>query len=149
MKRIAWFTVFLFAAAGCSSVRGTEPAMRQSAASIAAARAAQQRLIAIGRSQFLHCNSCHVVDAAAPPPFGADQGPHLEGIVGRRAAGVDGFAYTDALRALDLVWTEEALDVWLQQPQAMVSGMCEPFLGMADAEQRQALIEYLKNPPDR
>ena len=56
-----------------------------------------------GRSQFLHCNSRHVVDAAAPPPFGDSLGAHLEDIVGRPAASVEGFEYTDELAALDLV----------------------------------------------
>jgi cytochrome c len=52
------------------------------------------------------------------------------------------------LQALDLVWDEEALDQWLERPQVMVPAMCEPFMGMANAEHRQALIEYLKTPND-
>lgn len=108
--------------------------------------AVSQRLVARGRSQFLHCNACHVADAAAPPPFGDDLGPHLEGIVGRPAGIVEGFDYSEAVLGLDLVWDEEALDEWLQRPQALVPGMCEPFTGIANAEQRRALIAYLKTP---
>jgi cytochrome c len=66
--------------------------------------------------------------------------------VGRPSASVDGFAHTEALRTLDLVWDEETLDLWLQQPQALVSAMCEPFMGMSNPENRKALIAYLKNP---
>jgi cytochrome c2 len=106
----------------------------------------QRQLAAAGRSQFLHCNSCHVVDAAAPPPFGDSLGPHLEGIVGRPAASVEGFAYTEELQAMDLVWDEETLDSWLRQPQAMVPSMCEPFTGIASPKSRKALIAFLKDP---
>lgn len=108
----------------------------------------RQRLLADGKGQFLRCKSCHALDAAAPPPFGGALGPHLEAIVGRPAASVEGFEYTDELRALDLVWDEETLDQWLQEPQAMVPAMCEPFTGMADPEHRAALVAYLKTPND-
>lgn len=133
------------AVAGCSSVRNTGPPSSGTAASDVAAL---ERLVASGKSQFLRCNSCHVVDSAAPPPFGGSLGPHLENIVGRASASVDDFAYTEQLQALDVVWDEEILDQWLQEPQAMVPGMCETFDGMPNAEQRKALIAYLKNPAD-
>ena len=94
----------------------------------------------------MHCNSCHVVDSAAPPPFGDSLGPHLEGIVGRRSASVEGFDYVEEVRALDLVWDEATLDQWLREPLAIAPAMCEPFTGMANPEHRQALIAYLRNP---
>ena len=138
-------SLLLLASTGCSSVTSIEPPPAESAS--AADTADEARLIRKGRSQFLHCNSCHVVDADAPPPFGDSLGPHLENIVGRPSASVAGFAYTEELQALDIVWDEQTLDEWLQQPQALVPGLCEPFLGMAKPEHRQALIAYLKNPP--
>ena len=134
----------LLAAAGCASVSATSPSP---VTPVVSAAEAQQRLVAKGRSQFLHCNSCHVVDAAAPPPFGDSLGPHLEHIVGRASASVEGFAYSEALQALDLVWDEETLDQWLQEPDTLMPGVCEPFRGIENPEKRQALIAYLKNPP--
>jgi cytochrome c len=107
-----------------------------------------QRLVAQGRGQYLRCKSCHALDAAAPPPFGGALGPHLEDIVGREAASVEGFEYTEELQALDLVWDEETLDQWLEQPHAMVPAMCEPFMGLPNPEHRRALIAYLKTPND-
>jgi cytochrome c len=135
----------LLAAAGCSSVSATSPSP---VTPVVSAAEAQQRLVAKGRSQFLHCNSCHVVDAEAPPQFGDSLGPHLEHIVGRASASVEGFAYSEALQALDLVWDEETLDQWLQQPDILLPGMCEPFKGIENPEKRKALIAYLKNPPN-
>jgi cytochrome c len=148
MTMIALIFLSVIAVAACSSLPDSEPSSDGSDAN-ANANAAdeeQRRLVASGRSQFLHCNSCHAVDAAGPPPFGADSGPHLENIVGRPAGTVEGFAYTETLRGLGLVWDEETLDQWLQQPHAMVPGMCEPFMGIANPEYRKALIAYLKSP---
>ena len=145
MHNAILIVAMLLAAAGCASVSATSPSPVTPVVSVAEA---QQRLVAKGRSQFLHCNSCHVVDAAAPPPFGDSLGPHLEHIVGRASASVEGFAYSEALQALDLVWDEETLDQWLQQPDTWVPGMCEPFTGIENPEKRQALIAYLKNPPN-
>jgi cytochrome c len=146
MRVLPLIFAVLLAVAGCSGVPGTEPSPAEPIASADDAREQQQRLVKKGRSQFLHCNSCHEVDAAAPPPVGDSLGPHLENIVGRPSASVDDFAYTEALLALDLVWDEETLDLWLQQPQALVPAMCEPFMGIANPEHRKALIAYLKNP---
>ncbi len=97
-----------------------------------------------GKKQFIRCVACHSMSAEEPakPNFG----PHLEGIVGRRAAAVAGYGYSDALRAQTFVWDEEQLDRWLQQPQADVPGLCMPFKGLVRPEDRKALIEYLKSP---
>ncbi len=108
----------------------------------------QTELVAEGRNQFLRCRSCHAVDAAAPPPFGGALGPHLEGIVGRPAASAEGFEYTDELKALDLVWDEETLDRWLEEPEAIMPTVCEPFTGLANPDYRKALSAYLKGPTD-
>jgi cytochrome c2 len=138
----------MLAASACTGARSTDPAASTPAASADESTEARPRLVAQGKGQYLRCKSCHALDAAAPPPFGGALGPHLEDIVGREAASVEGFEFTEALQALDLVWDEETLDQWLEQPQAMVPAMCEPFTGMPNPEHRKALIAYLKNPND-
>jgi cytochrome c len=135
-------------AAACTIVRSTDPVPSTPAASADESNEDRQRLVAQGKRQFLRCNSCHALDASAPPPFGGALGPHLEDIVGRKAASVEGFEYTEELQALDLVWDEETLDQWLEQPHAMVPAMCEPFMGLPNPEHRRALIAYLKTPND-
>lgn len=71
-------------------------------------------------------------------------GPHLQGIVGRRAAALVDFEYSDALRAEQVTWDEQLLDDWLANPDLVAPDMCIPFTGMPDAAKRKALIEYLK-----
>ncbi len=95
-----------------------------------------------GKQEFIRCAGCHALSATAE----AKLGPHLEGIVGRRAAAVEGFSYSEALRAEDVVWTEATLDRWLENPRMVAPGMCISFAGLPDPYVRKALIAYLKNP---
>ncbi|HKY81354.1 MAG TPA: c-type cytochrome [Sphingobium sp.] len=95
-----------------------------------------------GKKHFIRCVACHSVSAASRPMTG----PHLEGIVGRKAASVEGFHYTKILRTQTFLWDEQRLDRWLKAPQADFAGLCLPFTGLAKPEDRAALIAYLKNP---
>lgn len=104
------------------------------------AKADEASLIEAGRKHFIRCVACHSTQADAP----ARSGPHLEGIVGREAATVADFKYSDAMRAQTFVWDEAQLDRWLEHPQADIPGLCLPFTGLAKPEARQALIAYLK-----
>jgi cytochrome c len=97
---------------------------------------------AIGKQQFIRCAACHAMTAKGP----AKIGPHLQGLVGRKAGTVAGFRYSPAMARANLVWTEDALDRWLQRPTALVPGTSMAFAGMADAAQRKALVAYLKKP---
>ena len=73
-------------------------------------------------------------------------GPHLEGIVGRRAAALPGFLYSQTLRAHDFIWDETRLDAFLESPHKLNPGMCLTFMGLPRPEDRAALIAYLKAP---
>src|SRR5882672_1586843 len=55
------------------------------------------------------CTACHSLDYDGV-------GPAHRGVFGRAAAHAKGFAYSDALKASRLVWTEDALDRWLADP---------------------------------
>lgn len=71
-------------------------------------------------------------------------GPNLFGIVGRKAASIDDFAYSNAMRASGIVWSEEELDAYLTNPQAVVRGNRMAYAGEPNAEKRAAIIAYLK-----
>jgi glucose/arabinose dehydrogenase len=88
-----------------------------------------------------NCASCHTADAG----MGSRAGPGLFNVVGRKAAGVPGFNYTEALSragAAGKTWTREELDVFLRDPNKDVPGTAMP-IGVADARQRAAVIDYL------
>ena len=88
-----------------------------------------------------NCASCHTVDAAQT----SRAGPGLFNVLGRKAAAVPGFNYTDALTkagAAGKTWTRQELDVFLRDPNKDVPGTAMP-IGVSDAKQRAALIDYL------
>ena len=93
-----------------------------------------------GAKVFKKCTSCHNADAG-----GANStGPNLYGIVGAAAAGRGDFKYSGALGASGLTWDYEALDGFLTKPTKYVSGTNMNFIGIKKAEDRAAVIEYLR-----
>ena len=95
-----------------------------------------------GERAYQKCYSCH--------SLGGDEkleGPVLGGIVGRRVAAQPGFAYSPALKrfaAGQPVWTPQLLDRFIADPEALVPGTSMAFTGIRDAEERAALIDYLR-----
>lgn len=96
-----------------------------------------------GEVVFQKCYACHSV---VPGETGLS-GPNLAGVVGREIASVPGFAYSEALEALPArgypVWTEAALDAFLEAPENFAPGTAMTFVGLPDAKERADLIAYL------
>jgi cytochrome c len=70
-------------------------------------------------------------------------GPHLHGVFGRRAASIEGYAYSPALRQSELVWTPRSLEAWLADPAGFVEGTTMAFTGYRSPQDRRDLIAYL------
>jgi cytochrome c len=86
------------------------------------------------------CGDCH---SLARPPKNK-KGPSLIGIMGKQAAFVPNFAYSEALRAAKIVWTAEAMDAYIKNPRAVVAGGGKmKYDGLANAAERTAIIEFL------
>ena len=80
------------------------------------------------------CTTCHV---------NTEMGPHYRGLIGRKAGTVPGFDYSRALQEKGVVWSEEALDRWLTNPDAFVPGNLMGFR-IRDPQERADIIAYLK-----
>lgn len=96
-----------------------------------------------GERLFQRCYACHSVQ----PEETNLPGPNLAGVVGRRAAALPNFDYSAPMRARGregLRWTEEALDRYLTDPEAMVPGTLMAVNGLPKAQDRADLIAYLK-----
>jgi cytochrome c len=87
---------------------------------------------------FAICSSCHAVQ-----PGRQGVGPSLAGVVGRKAASLPGYAYSDALKASGIVWDAKTLDTWLAGPMKMVPGT-KMVIALPDPNGRKAVIEYLQ-----
>jgi len=93
---------------------------------------------AAGEKVFVQCKACH------SPVAGKNMvGPSLFAVVGRKAGTVDGFKYSDAVKASGVTWDAASLDKWLTDPKAFIAGNKMPFPGVKDAAARENVIAYL------
>jgi len=86
------------------------------------------------------CALCHATGQDAQPASG--QGPSLAGVVGRRAASLSNFGYTQALAKSDLIWDAATLDRFLAAPASLVPGTMM-VVAVPNAVDRGDLIAFL------
>jgi cytochrome c len=100
---------------------------------------------AAGKTVFKKCMACHAADKEQNRV-----GPHLVGIVGRAAGSVEGFAYSDAMKAKGaegLVWDEANITAYSKAPKEFIPGNKMAFAGLKKDEDIINLIAYLKADP--
>ncbi len=95
--------------------------------------------VAAGEKVFRKCKACHVVNKEQNRV-----GPHLVGIFGREAGAVDGFRYSKAMAASGIVWDEETIGAYLQDPKGYIKGNRMAFAGLKKEEDVVNVIAYLK-----
>lgn len=118
-------------AAGAAKAVGPEPIL----AMIATADAER------GKSVAKACAACHVFDDNGKNGVG----PNLHGVVGRKKDAVAGYSYSGALVAQGGdTWTYEELNKFLWKPKAYASGTKMTYAGLKKAEDRAAVIAYLR-----
>lgn len=98
-----------------------------------------------GEKLFLkYCSSCH--------SFGCNQtGPKLEGVFGRRAGSVTDYKnYSPAMKASEVVWSEETIDAFIYDPDKVVPGTpMAAVVFVEKAKDRQDIISYLRRQDKR
>jgi cytochrome c len=127
-------------------VTGLAPALAKAFGAIltlamlpAAAAAAEADAVAAGQKTFQACSICHRVGAGAENVVG----PELNGIVGRKAGSIDKFAYSAAMKASGLTFTEETLLAFVKAPRTVVPGTRMTYRGLADEAAAKNLVAYL------
>lgn len=96
-----------------------------------------------GAQVFKKCMACHMPDTATNKV-----GPHLGDVEGRKAASVEGYAYSEAMKAKGaegLVWDDANLDQYLADPKGFVPKNKMIFPGLKKPEDRANVIAYLKS----
>lgn len=99
-----------------------------------------------GEKVFRKCMACHEVG----PEAKARVGPPLNGIIGRTAGTLDGFAYSGPMVAAGeggLVWSAETIAELLEKPKDFVPGTKMTFAGLRKEEERADVIAYLATFP--
>jgi cytochrome c len=92
-----------------------------------------------GKAVFARCAICHNVEKDG----GNGVGPNLFGVVGRKAASVDGFNYSGPLKASGVVWNDDNLSKWVAGPAKMIPGTKMAFGGIASKTQIADVVAYL------
>jgi cytochrome c len=93
-----------------------------------------------GERIYDRCMACHSIERDRT-------GPRHEGLIGRRVGGVQGFSYSAAMKkagAAGMVWDEETLGKFLQNPIKFLPGTRMGYAGVKDAQERADLIAFLK-----
>jgi cytochrome c len=94
-----------------------------------------------GKSIFTHiCQNCHSTE------IGVNKvGPTLWNVVGRPAASVPDYEYSDGMKANKTAWSVASLDTYLADPRGDVHGAKMFFKGLAEAKSRMDVIAYLQS----
>ena len=88
------------------------------------------------------CMACHSLADASNRV-----GPSLVGVVGRKPASAEGYAYSEAFKKYAetaAAWDDATLDAYLKDPKGIVPGTKMAFGGVKDDAQRADLIAFLK-----
>lgn len=84
----------------------------------------------------VRCGSCHTLTREH------NIGPHLSGVIGRRAGEVAGFNATAAMTALEIVWTRENLVEFIVNPAQFAPGTTMAGTGVTE-EEALLIVEFL------
>ena len=90
-----------------------------------------------GKALYQTCAACHTERPDA-------LGPSLKGVVGRQSAALEDFRYSNPMKRANLVWDENNLRAYIQDPQAKVKGNRMPYGGLSDPKDVDDIIAYLK-----
>jgi cytochrome c len=90
------------------------------------------------------CTPCHTYDKGGEPDmYGLTL--NLYGVVGRKAASVAGFQYSEDLRKSDIVWDEPVIDTFISAPKRLFPGTRMELAGVQDVKTRTGIIRYLRS----
>jgi cytochrome c len=96
-----------------------------------------------GEAVFKQCKICHAVGPTAKPGVG----PVQNNLIGATAGSRPGFNYSPAMKEAGekgLVWNEETLGKFLENPKGVVPGTKMVFPGVKAEQDRADVIAYLK-----
>lgn len=109
---------------------------------------------------FIRCLSCHLppstvgltefelsrIEASLPADeeeATPQRGPSLSRLLGRKAGSLPDYQYSDAMKAADVNWTADTLQIYLLNPAAFIPKNKMHFNGLKRAGEMEDLIAYL------
>jgi cytochrome c len=92
-----------------------------------------------GARIFKQCQQCHTLQ-----PGRNLTGPTLHQIIGRTAGTVEKFNYSKANKESGVVWTEQKMFEYLENPRAYIPGTKMIFAGLRKPQDRADVIAYIQ-----
>lgn len=126
-----------------NKVATANSAASSAAASAAGAATAEQYAALVGdaakgKKVFVRCMTCHTVQDGQNRV-----GPSLYGILGRPAGTVANFKYSKANKNSGIVWSEEIMFEYLENPPKFMPGTLMAFPGLPAPQDRADVIAYM------
>jgi len=84
------------------------------------------------------CSDCHSVKQGKNK-----KGPSLFGVVDRKSASIADFAYSDPMRASNIVWSVDKIESYITNPKAAVPGGKMKYDGLGNETARANLLAFL------
>jgi cytochrome c len=91
-----------------------------------------------GEQIYNRCLACHALAYDRV-------GPRHCGLFGRLAGSAQGFEYSAAMKSSKITWDETTLERFLADSLEVVPGTTMTYDGVADAQDRQDVVAYLKH----
>lgn len=86
------------------------------------------------------CRGCHQVGENARSTIG----PHLNGLLGRKAGAIAGYTYSPANKNSDIVWDKDTFRDFIKAPKAKMPGTKMVYAGLPDEKRIDDLVAYLR-----
>ena len=139
MKRSLLSILALTLLMGCNGPSTSSPDAA-STSPVAKTAAVEMTPVQRGAKIYARCRACHTLEQGG----GHKVGPNLWDIYGAQAGSKEGFAYSKAMKAANIVWNEETLDGYLKRPSAFMPGNKMTFIGLKKQEDRDAVQAFMK-----
>lgn len=93
-----------------------------------------------GAILYKRCKACHTLGEGERNKVG----PNLWQVFGKTAGTREDFNYSSAMANSGIVWTDETVSAYLENPAEYIPGNRMSFAGLRKEDDRAAVIEYLR-----
>lgn len=130
----------------CGGDNSAAPNTNAASASAPSAPAAVQQIaqdvspLERGAQLYKRCQSCHTLEQDGRHKVG----PNMWALYGSTAGTKEGFAYSKAMSESGIVWNDETLSAYIENPRQYMPGNRMSYAGLRKAEDREAVLAYIK-----